>query len=186
MKKAGPEIILYPTETVYTLGVNPFDEEALSALYELKQKNDSLTMSWLVRNIKDIEKYANVTPTAREIISLYLPGPLTIALEAKSTVPEHLRAEDGTISFRISSDKKAQQLIAEYMKEHGVPLTCTSANIYGHKTHKEVLEIIEQFGGAAKMITKVIDDGPRTEEPSTVVRVIGLSVTVLREGQIVI
>lgn len=180
------EIILYPTETVYALGVNPFDKKAWEELCALKGRSGEQAVSWLVRDVADIEKYAVITPKARELIEKYLPGPLTIILAAKSTVPKAAQALDGTVSFRISPDKKAQNLIAGYMKNHGVPLTCTSANIHGMPTPPTPREIITQFGKTADNITQIIDDGPRSGKPSTLVRVVDDSVTVLRQGEIVL
>jgi L-threonylcarbamoyladenylate synthase len=178
------DVILYPTETVYALGVNPFDKKAWSTLCALKGRSEQQAMSWLVRDINDIEKYAKITPRARKIIESHLPGPLTIILEAKSTVPKSSQALDGTVSFRISSDKKAQNLIAGYMKNHGTPLTCTSANLHGEATRNTTKEIIEQFGKNADLITQIIDDGPRFSTPSTIVRVIQDKVMILRQGEV--
>lgn len=180
------EIILYPTETVYALGVNPFDKSAWHALCALKGRSDEQAMSWLVRNTSDIESYAVVTPRAKEIIETHLPGPLTIVLKAKSHVPKVAQALDGTVSFRISSDAKAQHLIEGYMLHNNSPLTCTSANLHGQPTLSTTKEIIEQFGKKADVITQIIDDGPREQKPSTIVRVVDDVVTVLRQGPIVI
>lgn len=179
-----PEIILYPTETIYALGVNPFDIEAMNALYKLKDRHGAQSCSWLVRSVEDIEKYAVITPKARTLIEKCLPGPLTIILEAKSVVPKHSRALDGTVSFRISADEKARDLIAGYMKKHDAPLTCTSANVHGEPTEETPRKIIAQFGKKADRITKIIDDGPRHAKASTIVRTVGDEITILRQGEI--
>ncbi len=175
-------MILYPTETVYGLGVNPFDPEALEKLYTLKGREIHKAVSWLVRDIADIERYAEVSPRAREIAMRFLPGPLTLVLPARS-LPPHL-ADFSTLSFRISSDPIAQKLIRTYMEEHDAPLTCTSANLSGYPTLFTVPEILAQLGEKAKMITRVIDDGPRSGLASTVVSVVGERVECLREGAI--
>ena len=177
------EIILYPTETIYGLGVNVFDEEAWLRLCALKNRPAAQPASWLVRSVDDIEKYAEVTDKARLIIDKYLPGPLTIVLQAK-----HLtgfgKNEDETIGFRISSDLKAQSLISDYMKKNNAPLTCTSANLHGQKTNSTVSKILAQFGSESDQITTVIDDGERYGKGSTIVRCIGETVEILREGTI--
>lgn len=178
------DVILYPTETVYALGVNPFDKKAWHTLCTLKGRSDQQAMSWLVRNVDDIEKFAVVTETAREIIEKYLPGSVTVILEANSSVPKNVQALDGTVSFRISPDPKAQHLIEGFMSYHGMPLTCTSANVHGLPTKEAPKEIIEQFGVKADMITQIVDDGPRSGTPSTIVRIIGDEVTVLRQGEV--
>jgi L-threonylcarbamoyladenylate synthase len=111
-------MILYPTETVYALGVNPFDTVEMNDLYECKGRDGSKIVSWLVRDISDIEKWGVLSPVAREIALRWLPGPLTLAVPATDIVPNELRAHDGTVSFRISSDKTSQMIIAEYMEKN--------------------------------------------------------------------
>jgi len=177
-------IILYPTETLYALGVNALDGRELERLYELKDRDKAKPGSWLVRNMGDVEKYAEVTSVVVKIAAQFLPGSLTLVLRAKDTVPMFRRGIENEVSFRISSDPVAQKLIAEYMEKHDAPLTCTSANVSGLATLSTVGEILQQFGQRANMITKVIDDGPRKGLASTIVRIVDDEVTVLREGEI--
>lgn len=177
-------MILYPTETLYALGVNAIDPEALAKLYLLKERDASRAASWLVRGMGDVEKYAEVGEVAAKIAHAFLPGKLTLVLKALPHVSSEVVAADRTIGFRISKDLVAQKIIAEYMETNDAPLTCTSANISGLATLGTVGEILQQFGAHANMITKTIDDGPRKGLASTIVRVIGGEVTVLREGDI--
>ena len=169
---SNSDIILYPTETVYGLGVDARDERALSRLYELKGRETTKEVSWLVRNLEDLEHYALLNETARVIAEQFLPGPLTLVLP--------LRNADRNVGFRISNDPYAQRLAEEVR----IPITCTSANISGMETCITPAEILTQFGEKANMITRVIDDGPRTGSPSTVVRVVGGTPEILREGSI--
>ena len=178
------DIILYPTEPLYALGVNALDVEALNDLFELKGRPSSKVATWLVRDTTDIEKYAELPPKAAKIAKQFLPGQLTLVLKTKASVSRNVVAGDGTIGFRISSDEIAQNLINAYMKENDAPLTCTSANVSGAPTFPTVGEILQQFGEKANMITQVVDDGARKGLASTVVRVVGEDVTVLREGEI--
>lgn len=177
-------VVLYPTETLYALGVNALDGGALEKLYALKERDSAKKASWLVRSMEDVEKYAVVPPLAFEIASRFLPGSLTLILKARTNVSDEFVAKDRTIGFRISSDPLAQKLIAEYMEEHDAPLTCTSANVSGSSTLSTVGEILQQFGPNAHMISPIIDDGPRKGLASTIIRVVDDSFTVLREGDI--
>jgi L-threonylcarbamoyladenylate synthase len=120
-------MILYPTETLYALGVNALDPAELALLYEIKGRDASKVASWLVRDIADIERWGVVSEKAEKIINRFLPGPLTLVLQTQSEVPRECVASDGTIGFRISSDPIAQSIIMAYMEEHEAPLTCTSA-----------------------------------------------------------
>ena len=177
-------VILYPTETIYGLGVNPLDKAALMALYELKGRDAEKSVSWLVRDISDIERYAVVSDTARKIAERFLPGPLTLVLPAKKeSLPTHLQYMD-TIGFRVSPDPIAQKVIAEFMGKYDAPLTCTSANVSGMATQPTVEEILRQFGEKKHMITEIYDDGKRSGLPSTIVSIRDHEVVCLREGAI--
>lgn len=177
-------IILYPTETLYALGVNALDEVELKKLFAIKGREMDKPTSWLVRSVEDIEQYAEVGEKAAKIAKRFLPGPLTLVLKCRDSIPMWATAENGTIGFRISSDQHAQKLIADYMEEHDAPLTCTSANVSGAPTLQIPTEILQQFGAKAKDITSIIDDGPRKSLATTIVRVIDDEVTLLREGSI--
>jgi len=167
-------MILYPTETVYGLGVNPFDERAVAQLYQLKQRPQSKPVSWLVRGIKDIERYARLSPRARAIVDEHLPGPLTLVLPS--------RDGEQLLSFRVSSDPHTQQFIERFMNEFDAPLTCSSANLSGQPTLPTPERIVGQFGQRAQLIDEIIDDGPRHGQPSTVVKVVGDKVEIIRQG----
>jgi len=169
-------MILYPTETVYGLGVNPLEDTELAKLYQIKGRDSAKAVSWLVRNIEDIERYAVVSPLAKQVVVQFLPGPLTLVLPAQEG--------DETLGFRISSDPVAQQLIDKFMAEHDAPLTCTSANVSGEQTLEHPQAILRQLGDNLDLIDRVIDDGPRVTQPSTVVMVDGDSLTIIREGSI--
>ena len=178
------DIILYPTETLYGLGVNALDPEALESLFELKGRDSSMAATWLMRDVGDIAEYAEMSSEAVKIAERFLPGALTLVLQTKDSVSRDVTAEDGTIGFRVSSDPIAQQVIEAYMEENNAPLTCTSANFSGSPTFPTVDEILQQFGKHADMITEIIEDGPRKGLASTVVKVVGNKVTVLREGEV--
>ncbi len=175
------EIILYPTETVYGLGVNAFDKVALEQLFELKGRDLVKSVSWLVRDISDIEQYAELSPMSVRIIERWLPGPLTLVLPLRPEYQSY-SSPDKTIGFRISSDLIAQKIITDFMHKYQAPLTCTSANLSGLPTLSTIPEILNQFTDVQTLITKVYDDGPRSGLASTVVSVTGDTIHCLREG----
>jgi len=184
-------MILYPTETIYGLGVNALDEAAVLAMEEFKGGQwggrEGKSVSWLVRDIKDILQYGELTPQAAKIAERFLPGQLTLVLWARDAVPRPLRGPHDSVSFRISPDPIAQQLIADFMEEHNAPLTATSANVTGQPTLSTPSEILSQFekhGRDISTVNRIIDDGPRAGVASTVVRVFGDQVEILREGAI--
>lgn len=180
-------MILYPTDTIYGLGVNVLDDEALEQLFRLKGRDERQTVSWLVRNIEDIEKYAVLSESAKRVAERFLPGPLTLVLPAKDTVPADRRAPDRTIGVRISADPIAQQVVADFMEKYDAPLTCTSANVSGLAPESSPESIIKQFidnGRDASVISEVVDDGQRVGAASTVVKIIGDEIVIIREGSL--
>lgn len=177
-------MILYPTETLYALGVNAFDTAELGKLYELKGRSAEKVASWLVRDAADIRRLAEVSDVAGHLIEQFLPGQLTLVLPVVPEVSRSVVAPDGTIGFRMSADEVAQTIVEAFMAEYDAPLTCTSANVSGSPTLSTVPEILQQFGGSADMIDEVHDDGPRKGLATTVVRVQGETVELLREGEI--
>ncbi len=175
-------MILYPTETVYGLGVHALDAGELQKLYELKGRDAQKAVSWLVRDVTDMEQYAEVSAVAAKIAARFLPGPLTLVLPIRSEIKAQYPFLPDTIGFRVSTDPEAQKLIAEYMNTHHAPLTCTSANVSGFKTGITVSEILKQFGDKAQIIDTIIDGGERSGTASTVVQILDSNITILREG----
>ncbi len=177
-------MILYPTETIYALGANVFDKEEMERLYVLKGRSKDKQVSWLVRDVADIERFAVLGEVGAKIAKRFLPGSLTLGLRLRKEIIHKYKLERTIASFRISSDPFAQKLISEFMSLHNAPLSCTSANVSGLSTESTVQGILAQFGERASMIDIVIDDGPRDGVPSTVIEVFDDTVQVIREGAI--
>lgn len=174
------DLVLYPTETIYGLGVDVFDHDGVQALFQLKGREAAKSVSWLVSSIADIERYAVLDDVAAKIAEQFLPGPLTLVLDARPEVVSRTISKERTIGFRISTDPYAQALIAEYE----TPLTCTSANVSGMSTCASVPEILSQLGDKSTHIKRIIDGGERSGVSSTVVRVHRGKADVLREGAV--
>jgi L-threonylcarbamoyladenylate synthase len=177
-------MILYPTETIYALGAGALNVDEMARLYRLKGREEGKPVSWLVRDLADIAHYAYLDAVSVKIAERFLPGPLTLVLQARDEVSRQFTSSDGTVGFRISTDPVAQEIIHRYVDEFFMPLTCTSANVSGMPTLMTPVEIIKQFQERAGLITAVHDTGPRMGTASTVVRVVHGVVTVLREGAI--
>ncbi|MEK9176687.1 MAG: L-threonylcarbamoyladenylate synthase [Patescibacteria group bacterium] len=174
-------IILYPTDTIYGLGVDATDAEAVARLITLKGRDEKKPISIAVADIAMMEEYADVTPLARKLARAFLPGKLTLVLTAKDTLAPALTAGTGTIGIRIPKHLLVERLI----REIGKPITATSANVSGREPEKTPEKILAQFGGNASSITKVYDLGELPESaPSTVVDARGTESVVLREGAI--
>jgi L-threonylcarbamoyladenylate synthase len=170
------EIVAYPTETFYGLGVDALDELALVRLRQLKGRGEK-TISVLVDGPAMLDRLcAEVPPRARRLIERHWPGALTIALPARPDLPAALVA-DGCVAVRQSPNPIAQALVAGL----GRPLTTTSANLAGEPPATTAEAVDEVFGGRVRIL-----DGGTTPggAPSTLVRVRGATVDILRQGAI--
>jgi L-threonylcarbamoyladenylate synthase len=170
------EIVAYPTETFYGLGVDALDELALARLRALKGR-DGKPISVIVDGPAMIETICgDVPPAAARLMQRYWPGALTIALPARQNLPATL-ISDGCVAVRQSSHPTAQQLVSRL----GRPLTATSANRAGESpaTTDEAVERI--FAGRCRVLHAGATAGGA---PSTLVRVRGAEVEILRRGAI--
>lgn len=173
-------IHLYPTDTLYGLGVDATDPEAIRRLQKLKGSGAEKHYSIAVSDIDMMRQYAEVTPLAERLAAKFLPGKLTLVLTAKN-LPKAI-APDGTIGTRIPDHKAVQELI----RKIGGPITATSANVSGMQPENTVHEILEQFGTKASGIiydTNIPSVLPPSA-PSTVVDARGDTPVLIREGAI--
>jgi L-threonylcarbamoyladenylate synthase len=170
------EVVAYPTETFYGLGVDALDELALARLRALKGR-DGKAISVLVDGPEMLESVcAEVPPLAVELMRRHWPGALTIALPARPNLPGAL-IEDGCIAVRQSSHPTAQALVAQL----GRPLTTTSANRAGQAPATTDEAVEEIFAGRCRVVHGGATPGGA---PSTLVRVRGQRLDILRRGAI--
>lgn len=183
-------IILYPTDTLYGLGVDATDPQAVLELIQLKGRptfaeasvdKKRKPISIVVPDLEMAETYAVVTPLAKKLAEKFLPGKLTLVLEAKEELAPAISAGTGTVGIRIPNHPVPMRLV----RELGKPITATSANVADMPTLRTVPEILAQFGKRADLIYQVIDEGELPESlPSTVVDARGNTSVILREGAI--
>ena len=174
-------ILLYPTDTLYGLGVDALNVEALKKLKVLKGRDEGKPISIVVSDMEMAEVYAEVTPLARKLAEVFLPGKITLILNARDNLPVELTAGTGTIGIRIPNNI----LCLNIARELGRPYTATSANVSDMDSKSTVSGILAQFGAQAGMIDRVIDVGELLESlPSTVVDARGDTPHIIREGAI--
>ena len=175
-------VVVYPTETAYGLGVDATNQVALEKLYALKAMPLSKPTHIAVLNIDEAEEYAYVDDRARALAKAFLPGPLTLVLPTKSTLPSILEDSGrGERSIRIPSHPVALKLL----ELAGVPITATSANLHSKPTTYSIEEVKQSIGNDFVNIGYVLDAGelPRTQ-PSTLVSLMSNKPSVLRQGPI--
>jgi L-threonylcarbamoyladenylate synthase len=170
------EVVAYPTETFYGLGVDPFDAPALARLRQIKGRGDK-AISLLIEGAPMLARLCDdVPPAAAELMRRHWPGALTIAIPARAGLPADL-ISDGCVAVRQSSHPMARALVALF----GGPLTTTSANRAGEPPATAAAAVREALGSACHLL-----DGGSTAggAPSTLVRVRGRLVEILRPGAI--
>ncbi|MBA3789398.1 threonylcarbamoyl-AMP synthase [Patescibacteria group bacterium] len=177
---AAGSLIVYPTDTLYGIGVDPANPQALARVWALKVRQSKKPISIIVPDIESIEQYAVLSDTAHAFAQRFLPGALTLVLPAKSTVPNEITFNN-SIGIRIPNDA----FCLELSRAFGKPFTATSANRSGHQTATNPRLILEQFGPQMEEITLAVEDGERSGTiPSTVVSFINDVPYILREGAI--
>ena len=124
LKQGG--IVAYPTETFYGLAVDPENDQAITALYSLKQRDPWKKFSLLVPDIKCLSScVATISEPYQKLIDVFWPGPLTLVFPAKHTGRSPIAGGSDTLAIRISSHPVAARICSHW----GGPLTATSANV---------------------------------------------------------
>ena len=135
IKKGG--LILYPTDTVWGIGCDATNPEAVEKVFKLKQRSDQKALICLVNDFKMLNQYVENVPEVAYDILKYAQKPTTIIYDQPIRVAENLVAEDNSLAIRVTKDKFCQTLIQKLRK----PLVSTSANISGQKTPQSFAEI---------------------------------------------
>lgn len=178
LKKGG--IVLYPTDTLYGLGVDATNEKAILALKELKGREKKKPISIIVSSVEDIPIYAHMNEIAKSLAAHFFPGALTLVMPGTENISKELMLNDA-IGVRIPADPFCAALAQTF----GKPFTTTSANKSGRETPRTVQEVLQQFGNHAHDIALAIDAGPKDgAKPSTVVLCVSETAHILREGAI--
>jgi len=127
LKRGG--IIAYPTDTVYGIGCNVFDKEAVERIFELKGRDFNKPLSIAVFDFKMLQEIVFVTEQEKEILEKFLPGPFTIILPKKPIISDLVTAGSEFAGIRIPEHK----IVLELITKAGFPIITTSANLSGKK-----------------------------------------------------
>ncbi len=172
-------LIAYPTETVYGLGADPHNAEAIQKIFTAKGRAEDKGIILLIRGVDDLSTLVHtVYPTAQILIEVFWPGPLTLVFRANRDLSPALLGGRDTIALRHSSSLVASRLLFAL----GGPLTSTSANRSAEPPARSACEVENALGDHLDLI---LDGGPSdTTLPSTLVDVSSDRVILLREGAI--
>lgn len=174
--EAGRAVIL-PTETVYGIFAKALDQEAVDYIYELKRRSREKALNLNVANEEGVRIYSKNQPSyLTKLIDSFLPGPLTIILQANEKVPDWIHSGMSTVGFRMPAHPKTLELIRKYG-----PLVGPSANLSGHASGTKYEAIIKEFD---QVIPGFEDDAFLTGQDSTILDISGAKARILRQGSI--
>ena len=172
-------LVLFPTETVYGLGANGLDENAVKKIYKAKGREQDNPLILHVSNFDMVSKIAkNISDIEYTLMKTFWPGPFTIILDRTEIVPDIVTAELDTVGVRMPSGTIAKELISYA----GIPIAAPSANVSGRPSGTNISDIFEELYDKVDYIV----DGGECEVglESTVVRVIDGIPNILRPGKI--
>ena len=170
-------LLAYPTDTVYGLGCNPFDADAVDRLVKAKERAKG-SLPILVSSLQDAEKLGEISGLAVRLANRFWPGPLTLVVRSRITFPSRVTGDTPLVGLRIPKHETARSLIERC---RGAVIG-TSANISGRLPLRTAEEVVRELGDRMDL---VVDGGPTPlGRESTVVRVLGEESLVLREGAI--
>jgi len=171
-------LVIYPTDTVYGLGCDPLNENAVRRVYEVKERRDK-PLPILVSDIKAAKNIAYVDSVAEKVMKHFWPGPLTIVLKAKPILPTIVTLGSSKVGIRMPNHV-IPILLA---KGIGGIIIGTSANITGRLAPRTAQEAVNQL--RSKGIDLVLDSGPTPGGiPSTVIDITHKPPTLIRKGPI--
>ena len=169
--------VILPTETVYGIFAKALEQEAVDYIYELKRRPREKALNLNVADEEDIRIYSKNQPSyLTKLIDSFLPGPLTIILQANEKVPDWIHSGMSTVGFRIPAHPKTLELIRKYG-----PLVGPSANLSGHASGTKYEAIIKEFD---QVIPGFEDDAFLTGQDSTILDISGAKARILRQGSI--
>ncbi|MBE6340117.1 MAG: threonylcarbamoyl-AMP synthase [Bacteroidales bacterium] len=164
MRKGG--IILYPTDTVWGIGCDATNEEAVKKVYELKKRSESKSLILLVDSPDRIVRYVKEVPNVAYDMMTLSTTPLTVILDDARNLAQNLIAEDGSIAFRVTSEAFSKELCFRFQK----PIVSTSANISGEPTAATFAEISDEIKNGVDYVVDFKQNDNTPHKPSSIVK----------------
>ena len=176
LKNGG--IILYPTDTIWGLGCDATNEDAVSKIYDIKKRDDRKSMLVLLNNINFINKYVEDVPEIAFDIADIAKKPTTIIYPNAKNLAKNLVSEDGSIGIRITKEHFTDRLIDKFKK----PIVSTSANVSGSSSPKNFKEISNDIKTSVDYIVNYKQEDLVKNIASSIIKVgISNEIEVIRE-----
>lgn len=170
-------LILYPTDTIWGIGCDATNPEAVSKIYALKKRDDSKSMLILLNNENRINQYIQEVPEiAWELIEA-TDKPLSIIYPGAKNIAKNLIAEDGSVGIRVVNDKFCDMLISRFKK----PIVSTSANLSGEDSPQFFSEIKDDIKNGVDYVVEHNQDDREVKEASSILKIgVGGTFKILR------
>lgn len=186
LRQAAAEIradraIVYPTDTVYALGVSAISTQSIGAAYATKGRPEAKPLSLCVADIEQAKTYVHIDARAEKLERAFLPGGLTLVCLSKNVLPPELQAGFPGVGIRVPGHPFGPALCTLL----GHPITTTSANVSGMAPATDRASAEAAFANAAEQPSLLIDGGPSPyATPSTVIDLTGPETKLIRAGAI--
>jgi len=159
-------VILYPTDTVWGIGCDATNPDAVKRIYEIKKRTDSKAMLVLVDSQAKVQFYVKEVPNVAWDLMDLTTKPLTIIFDGARNLAENLLAEDGSVGIRVSGEEFSKQLCFHFRKAIG----STSANISGQPSASNFSEISEDIKNAVDYIVNYRRNDTKQAKPSSIIK----------------
>ena len=175
MNKGG--IILYPTDTIWGLGCDATNADAVRRIYEIKQRTDAKALISLVDSETKVQFYVKEVPEVAWDVMELSDRPMTVVFDGGRNLAPNLLAEDGSVAIRITKEAFSKELCMRMKRA----VVSTSANISGQPAPRCFAEISEEIKGAVDYICTSRQDEPPTQTASSIIKLgAGGEVTIIR------
>jgi tRNA threonylcarbamoyl adenosine modification protein (Sua5/YciO/YrdC/YwlC family) len=169
-------VICYPTDTVYGIGCDIYNQKAVKRIYQIKRRPKNKPFSFMCSGLKNVSKYCFLSNTAYRLMKKSLPGAYTFVLPAMKIVPKIMMSKQKTVGIRVPDNTICRHLVEAL----GNPILNTSATMEDGEPFTEAYEVEEQFGN---QIDIIIDSGAVRPCLSSVISLVGDEAIILREGK---
>ncbi len=164
LKNGG--IILYPTDTIWGIGCDATNQEAVKRIYQIKKREDSKSMLVLMENPALLDRYVDEVPDVAWDLVEIATTPLTVIYPKAKNLAQNLIAADGSIGIRFTKEEFTSQLLRRFRR----PLVSTSANISGEKSPAFFDQISEEIKEKVDYVVEYRQDDTSEAKPSSIIK----------------
>lgn len=165
MKNGG--VILYPTDTVWGIGCDATNAEAVAKVYKIKQRDDSKALICLVDSDARLQRYVRNAPEVTWNVMELATKPTTVIFDEAVNLAHNLIAEDGSIAMRITNEEFSKELCYRFQK----PIVSTSANISGQPAAQNYCDISEELLNAVDYVCFSRRQEHKPHTPSSIIKI---------------